>query len=276
MADQSDVELTLATQVSQILYPQGAGEPSILGPLVRIYRGWPNQAALDADLAGGLVNVTVFPEPGSERNTTRYPADFVVTQQATPSLSASALGSAITFSGSAGVNQIAGVLADNFAAVHRTASGDSPALVAAILADQLRGQRIVQLSGSTLFVPGASRLIARVVIDQPAQMEVRRQRQNFRITCWCPDPAARDACASAIDLAFAQTTFLALPDNSFGRLRFEQSTVFDQSQDAALYRRDLIYSVEYATTVNVQLPTMIFGDATIAANGGPVVASLLS
>ena len=53
MADESDVETTLATLVTAQIYPQGTNAPSALGPLVRIYRGWPNPTALNADLAAG-------------------------------------------------------------------------------------------------------------------------------------------------------------------------------------------------------------------------------
>ncbi len=276
MADQSDVELTLAGLVAAVLYPEGADEPSLLGPLVRIYRGWPNQSALDADLAAGHLNVSVFPDPGGGLNTTRFPAEFAVSTPASATLSVAVAGIAATFSGTAGANQLAGLLADGVAVVHRTAAGDTPALVAAILADALRASRVVQLSGASVFVPGAAVLVGRVVADQPAQMETRRQRQSFRISCWCPDPATRDAAAGAIDAALAVPAFIDLPDGSAGRLRYVGTTVVDRGQDASLFRRDLVYSVEYATTLNARLPSMIFGDATLAAATGPVLATRLS
>jgi hypothetical protein len=50
-----------------------------------------------------------------------------------------------------------------------------------------------------------------------------------------------------------------MADNSSARLIFAGTTVFDQSQNAILYRRDLIYSVEYATTTADQQPSMLFG-----------------
>ena len=41
--------------------------------------------------------------------------------------------------------------------------------------------------------------------------------------------------------------------------------VFDQSQDALLYRRDLLYRIEYPTTINELLPSMLFGDLILNA-----------
>ena len=48
MADQSDVEAALAGLIEAALYPGGAAAPSVLGRLVRIYRGWPVAARLAA------------------------------------------------------------------------------------------------------------------------------------------------------------------------------------------------------------------------------------
>jgi hypothetical protein len=264
MADQSDVESALVTYVSAALYPNGSGAPSVPGPDCRIYRGWPNSAALDADLAAGTVNVTVFPSTGAGRNTTRFQEQWVG-QPAQPVLTAAVNGASVSFSGSASVGQLAGILVDDSSYVYRTQAGDTPALVAANLAALARAKAIVQLSGSTLTIPGVGKLLARVVADAPAHSEIRRQAQTFRVTCWCPTPAIRDATAVAIDLALADRRFLALDDGTQGRLIYVGTTEFDQSQDAKLYRRDLLYSVEYATVLVASQPAMLFGDLLLNA-----------
>ena len=275
MPDQSEVESVLATEIAAALYPNGPTAPSILNRTVRIYRGWPNQSALDADLAAGRLHVSVFPEAAHQRNTTRYPAEFQLAGAVTPTLSVTTTPTTATFAGTADAGQLAGLLVDDVAAVHRTQPRDTPELVAAILAADLAPLVFLRVSGATVSAPGAHRLVARVLADQPALIETRRQRQLFRLTSWCPDPATRDACAAAIDAALAAQSFLAFADGSFGRLRFHASTVLDQHQAAALYRRDLVYAVEYATTVTATLPAMLFGDATLAAPGGPIARSLL-
>ena len=90
-----------------------------------------------------------------------------------------------------------------------------------------------------------------------------RQVQQFRIVCWCPNPLICDKTAIAIDLKLASQPFLELADGTKGRLVYVGGAVFDQSQDAALYRRDLIYSVEYATTNTAAQPAMLFGTETL-------------
>lgn len=262
MADLSDVEQTLVSLLSAALYPNGAGTIAANGAVNRVYRGWPEAAALDADLASGCVNVTVFPEAGG-RNTTRGLNEWLDLARTAPTLKAAVAGNAVTFSGSADPGQLVGILADGASYVHPTGPNETPALVAADLAALMREDRIVLLSGSSVVVPGAARLLARVVAAQPAMMQTRRQEQRFRISCWCPDPVLRDATSAIVDAALAQLAFIALPDGSAGRIRYHGGTVRDEAEAAFLYRRDLIYTVEYPTTTVASLPRMLFGDLTL-------------
>lgn len=258
MPAQSDVETALVQLAAAALYPDGAAAAASVGSTVRIYRGWPNAAALDADLAAGRINVTVFPVSGATRNTTRYAPDWLP-DPVVPTLTASVSGTTATFAGNADLGQLAGVLVDGESFVHRTVAGDTPTLVAATLAAAIYPTRIVLTAGASLTIPSASSLLARTAADAVSSQELRRQRQEFRITAWCPTPDLRDAACEAIDIAYAATPFLALSDGSAARLRFASTTTFDTKQDAALYRRDLLYTVEYPTTQTAIEPSMLFG-----------------
>lgn len=174
-------------------------------------------------------------------------------------------GNSVTFGGTAAPGQLAGILVDDRSYVYRTQEGDTPGLVAANLAVMARDAAIVQLQGTSLTIAGAGRLRARVVADATAQREVRRQQQTFRISCWCATPATRDATAAAIDQAFSNMTFIALAEGSQAHLRYAGTEEFDQSQDARLYRRDLLYNIEYPTIVCATQPTMLFGNLGINA-----------
>lgn len=279
MADQSDVEQVLAAIAAGVLYPQGADAPCIAGVPCRIHRGWPDAATLDADLAAGRVTVTVVGDARNQRTTTRYPDEWRPARQMVPVLQVSVQGNAATFSGTAALGQLAGILADGVAVVHRTLASDTPASVAAALAGAMAqvagplGATVAQ--GAMVEVGTAGPVVARVFADQPSIRETRRQLQPFRVICWCPDPALRDVAASAIDTAFASYDFLGLPDGMAGRLRYLGTTSTDRAQDAALYRRDLIYTVDYATTLAADLPRLLFGETQIAGNG-VVVKTLLT
>jgi hypothetical protein len=264
MADQSDIEEALVAFIAGAIYPDGTDAPSVPGPECRIYRGWPHSAALDADLRQGVVNVTVFAGPGEGRATTRYNEEWTAVP-VSPTLTALVSGESVIFQGTANAGQIAGVLVDERTYVYRVQSGDTAAMVAANIAVLLRMDRIVQLTGSTLSVPGAGKLVVRIVADAQARKEVRRQSQVFKVSCWCPTPETRDATVAAIDQSFADLRFLNLPDGSQGRLTYSGTTAFDRSQDALLYRRDLLYDVEYPTILTALQPAMLFGEMQLNA-----------
>ena len=76
--------------------------------------------------------------------------------------------------------------------------------------------------------------------------------------------------ATAVDQALSTQRFIALPDGTSGRLTYAGNTVFDQSQNARLYRRDLTYNVEYPTILSTTLPAMLFGDLLL--NSVPTIA----
>jgi len=259
LADLSDVETALVSALTTAIYPNGPNLPSITGIAVRVYRGWPVMGPLANDLAGGVANISVFSMPGATRNTTRWaPRSHDTPGQVTLLVSVS--GSSATFSGMAGVGQVAGLLVANQPFVYRGQAGDTPAVVAASLAQAVRSVRACWLSGTTVTVPGAASIIARVVADGSSVTEWGRQRQSFRISSWCPDPMTRDTLCGAIGANFSAISFLTLADGTSGRLRYRSTASFDDDQDAQQYRRDLVFDVEYGTTVDANAPSMLFGD----------------
>lgn len=265
MADQSDVENALVALAATALYPNGTDAPSITGAGCLIYRGWPTTSALNDDLTAGRINVTVFPTAEPGHNTTRYTQSWYG-ETAAASLTATVSGVTVTLAGTATLGQLVGLLIDGVSYVYATQSGDTPAIVAAKLTVSVAADRMATLSGATITIPGAGDVSARVVADGTTTQQVRRQEREFRITCWCADPTSRDVTASAIDVLLARYNFISLADGTLGRLLFRGSLVFDQSEDAMLYRRDLLYSVEYPTTVTSPTPSMLFGNIVLNAS----------
>jgi hypothetical protein len=277
MADQSDVETALSAAVSTALYPNGAEQASIIAgtETCRIYRGWPAATPLEADLAAGVVNVTIFPATAAPQETTRYPPTWQVPSLIAPTLTVAVTGVAVSFAGKAAAGQVAGIAVDGATYSYVVRATDTTASVAASLAAPIRAAgRIVQISGATLSLPGAGRILARVVQSQNAIRETRRQRQEFKIICWCPTPMLRDQVAGAIDAALSGVYFLPLADGTGGRLTLGGGATSDQAENARLYRRDLVYLVDYPTTEASILPSMLFGTGTLGSAAG-VIAPLL-
>lgn len=264
MADLSDIENALVLLISDTLYPNGPSAPSVVSADCRVYRGWPLQAGLNGDLVTGICNITVFPSsrPG------KLLAPLPIVYQSTavlPALTVSVSGLTVQFSGTPALGHCAGLLVDRRTYVYRPVNGDSAGMVAAALADLVRADRTAHLSGATITVPGAQRLAARVVSDQMTSREVRRQEREVVVACWCSTPIQRDVVSKAIDAALARTAFLPMSDESSARIIYVDTSEFDQAQNALLYRRDLIYSMEYATIVSQNDPSMLFGDLRMGA-----------
>ncbi len=224
---------------------------------------------LEADLGAGVANVSVFPVPEASRNTTRW-APIVCVTPGVQTLYVEVTGNSVSFSGNGGPGQTVGLLVDGQPFVYRTTPEDTPALVAAMLANSVRAVRSCWLSGTTLAVPGCIKLIARIVADATTLTEWGRQEQEFRISVWCSSPAIRDRVCSLVCSSLASTSFLTLPDGSNGRIRYKSTGSNDDNQNTPEYRRDLLYEVEYGTTQESTAPVMLFGDLNLI--GSPIYA----
>jgi hypothetical protein len=98
-----------------------------------------------------------------------------------------------------------------------------------------------------------------------AMQEVRRQERLIQIGIWADSPAHRASIATPIDAALAAQTFLAMPDGSAARLRYKSSPVTDQYEKSRIFRRDLMYEVEYATFQTETETEITEGEWTLAA-----------
>jgi hypothetical protein len=277
MADLSDVMLALAQLISGTIYPNGTAQPSAVivgGAAVpaRIYPGWPIPAQLDADLAAGTINVSVFAPPGTERNTTRYPRQWVTATPATVTLTATvdATGTMVTLGGTVSTPQNVAIIVDGQAVVYSVQSSDTLAAIAASLATLLAAAGITATSsGAVVTIVGARGLVARVGGVAGVIKELSRQDRLFQITFWCSSPAARDGAVKLVDPVLRGTNFLDLVDGTGGRLIYQRTFLDDGIQKVGCYRRDLFYTVEYGTTIAEEAPQAIVAETSIQGAAAP-------
>ena len=265
MADISDVENALVSLLVETIYPSGTDQPSIIGGTCRIYRGWPNANTLNNDLSNEIANVTVASDNDSGRLTTRY-LPKLQTSARSPGVAVAVNGGTVMIGGRPGVNDLIGLIVDGAGFAYRVQANDTADMVAANLGQIVRQVRPVTVFGANLTLPGAYSIAARTVADSMTLFETRRQEKNCRIMCWCPSPDIRDTICLSIDTAMAKVTFLPLPDGSFARVSYSNTASFDQAQDALLYRRDLVFTVEYPTISSTMQPSMLFGDSALNGN----------
>jgi hypothetical protein len=79
-----------------------------------------------------------------------------------------------------------------------------------------------------------------------------RQKQAVMVTVWSPTHVARAQLSMAIDNAIKQKNIVNMPDTSQALICYNRTNVIDDRQMATIYRRDLIYDVEYATVQQFQ------------------------
>ncbi len=266
MADQSDVEIAIQSIVATALYPNGTSEESAVGLTCRVYRGLPMAPVLDVNLAEGVVNVTVNAS-GETKNTTRYPRIWQSTFDIPNRLSVTLTDQTLSFSGACDLGQLVGIGVNGAVYAYAVQAHDTPATVASNMAAMLRTAGwITEYTGTSITLPQAYMLSGRVVVGAGALQEIKRQEQMFEISLWCPDPASRDAVAPVIDQALALRPFIALSDGSNARLVFVSSHSSDANDNATLYKRCLIYSAEYPTTIAQMTPAMLFGVCHVSAD----------
>jgi hypothetical protein len=258
MADISDVEEAVSGALISVLYPSGISQSSIVGVLCRVYRGWPNTPTLNADLAGGVVNVSVVTDNVAGKTTTRYLSEWR-SVAILPGTSATTNGQTISIAGSPLLGDLVGVRIDGSPYIYRIREGDTPDQIAAEIKQAIQGDRPASIRGTSITVPGATTITARVVCDSQSTFESRRQEKDVRVICWCPSPLVRDSVAAAIDYAVNQMVFLRLSDDTHARVVYKNTETYDQAQNALLYRRDIVYAIEYPTVTVLQQPSMLFG-----------------
>jgi hypothetical protein len=274
MADTSDVENTLVALAAAAIYPNGTSQPSIVNAGVKIFRGWPVSDNLDADLAAGIANVSIFPPEGMERNTTRWPRDEQIIAAPVHTLTAVVNGATITIGGSVAVPQnVIALCGNDFAFSYQVQANDTlpsiAAALAALIAAQFPG---TSATGAVITTVGKTGILqARIAGVGQVYVEQKRQEKTYWITCWCPTPAMRDILAPAIDVALSELDFITLADGSVGRLRYASSRVSDEGQKVQIYRRDLVYSVEYGTATITSAPET--GAIGVGVNAGQPVYS---
>ena len=264
MADISAVEESLADAVAAALNLTPAGLSTPLGLSCRVTREWPNDIELTADLTARVLNVTVTSLPGVYRETTRYPEHWRPLSCPVTTVTGTISGQTLTVAAPAGAmaQQLVGVRIGQTAYVYETVATDTAASVATALAVLVPG---ASANGPAVTLPlGAATF--RTAGFSPLIRETRRQRASLKAAFWAPDGATRDAACALVDAALSGMHFITLSDGSACRLRGEGSYVLDADEKAGLWRRDLRYAVEYATTQTATAPAMLWGVTAVNAS----------
>lgn len=280
MADLTDVGNALLALAAQTLYPNGTGQPSVAGFDIRIYQGWPNPQQLDADLKTGIAHVSVYPRT-EERKTTRYLKDWKQLVVNAPTLTLTINGQQVTVGGTvpaANNPQNVVVIANGQIFAYAATSADTLTSIATALTTLIAaGIAGTSNAGTVITLPDSARITAvRVGTNGTMIRELRRQERLFQIIVWADTPEHRDAVIQPVDVVLAATQFLTLADQTAARVIYKGSPVTDEFQKEKLYRRDLFYTVEYATTQTTTAVQIVTDQLNIAPqnNAGAQVSTV--
>ncbi|PLT18738.1 hypothetical protein [Ralstonia mannitolilytica] len=246
MADITDVSNALVTVIAGIVYPNGTSQPSITGAPVLVYQGWPDAVQLRADLAAGKVHVSVYPQPNMLRIVDSAMSDWSTPSAPVNTITLTLSGQTVTVGGTVSTPQNAALVVDNKAYVYAVQAGDTLASIATALAALVNADQSATAAGAVVTIPGAKYISPRVGGQGVAVRQTRRQEQVYQITVWANCFDQRDPIAAAIDSALSGIPHLTLADQS-AALRFKNSRQDDSQQKEGIYRRDLLYAVEFST-----------------------------
>lgn len=275
MADETDVENTLVGLITGYLYPNGTSQASAATPTppkgIQVFRGWPSVQAQEAakgtllsngTYTGQFVNVSVAARNGVETNTSRYPFTFQTVTPPTHTLTASVTNNVVTLGGTVAVPQNVLVLVGtvgfdndifNYAVQNTDTLSSITSAVTALIAAKYPG---TSSSGSVITIHTGKSVIARIASSGTVIQEVARQKKSFQITVWAPpasaglDPDAwRTSVAKVIDANLKSLVRIVMPDQVYAHIMFERTITMDAAQMDGLYRRDLYFFVEFATTI---------------------------
>lgn len=249
MADLSDVSNLLVAQVAAYLYPNGTANPisPIAGCAVKVFVGWPQPEATREDFTNNIGYVSVYPLPTETvlRSTVR---EWEVQSIAAPTVTVAVSDVTVTLGGTVPASQNVAAVVDGKPYVYGVQATDTLSAIATALATMISADQPATSSGTGFTVPGAHLIEARVGTAGTIIRELRRQRKGFQITAWGNCFDVRDRLGMAIDQALGPLVRATLPDGSQAIFHYQSSRQDDTQQKQLIYRRDVIYGIDYSTT----------------------------
>lgn len=286
MADLSDITAYLAGVAAAAVYPNGTSQPSVAAMDVRIYEGWPQAEKLDRDVQGlnddgtartngQAAHVSVFPMPGTGNAVFQIQDKTYVVTPVSLGMAVGVVGNVISVVGQPNAAEFLTLVCDNAVVLSR-GGASTAALLAALAADAIAAGYAATSDATSLTVPVGHELVVRQGGRALMGKVTNRQSQLVMISAWAPNRIARNLLASAIDVLVKKTIRITLPDTSQGIVRYNRTNQSDEMQTAVIYRRDLIFDVEYATLETFPAFTVTSVNTTIASLNGPAQANAIT
>lgn len=257
MASLGQVTQTIAQNLVTPIYPNGVDNPSIVGVQVTINDGWPIRSQLDIDLENGLAHVSVFPTT-KERVITKYERIYQPLTQVAPTIILTVRGKTVTVTGTVSTPQGVMLIVNGIGYAYTIMSGDTLDTIAANTAALILG---ATATGNVITISGAYSIVARVVTPYSAAEELSRVDRVIMISVWAPNPSMRATLEAAIDVYMKENYRIVMPDGFYAQVFYEGINWVDMLEKSLIYRSDLSYIIQYATTLTTNFTSI--GDAFV-------------
>lgn len=275
MADISDITAYLAQQAATAVYPNGTSHPSVGNINVAIMEGWPIADQLDKDVAAGAANVSVFPMQGTGKAVYQILDETYTITPAAITSTFGLVGNVITVSGAISTGEYLTLVIDSAVVCSQTGANVA-AMLAALAAQAVTAGYAATSTATTLTIPFGHSLVVRQGGVAVLGKVTHRQCHSVMVTVWAPNRVARNQLASAIDGLIKQSNKVAMPDTSQAIVTYSRTNVSDEQQAQTIYRRDLIYDVEYATVEQFPGYVITSTQVSIAKPDNTAIATALT
>ena len=254
MSDLSQVRDTIAANLNTPVYPNGTGMPSIAGVPVTINSGWPIRTNLDKQLQMGNAMVSVYPV-NQERVMTKFERQYESNTFTPPTLilTVNLLTYTVTITGTVTVPQAVMIIVNGTGYGYLVLSSDTLSTIATHTAALIPG---ATATGNVIHLSQSYSIIARVSSNWTASQEIARVDRVFMISIWAPTENIRFLLGNAIDIYMKENYRIPMPDNYFAQVFYHNTDDTDMLDKSLIYRRDLFYTIQYATTITNNFPSI--------------------
>lgn len=247
MSSLQDVITTIAQNIVAPIYPNGTSDPSIISKDVSIITGWPVRNVLDSTLQAGNAQVSVYPT-NHERVVTKFERNFLPLTETDATIIATVniIAGTVTLTGSVTIPEALTIVVDGIGYSYQVVMGDTLDTIATNTAAIIPNATAL---ANVITITGADSIISRIATPYSAAAELCRVDRMIMITSWASNPTDRTTLEAAIDVFMKENYRMTMPDGFIAQVFYHKTDWTDMLEKSLIYRSDLIYTIQYATTI---------------------------
>lgn len=245
MADLSQVLEVIAQNVSSAVYPDGVLNPSVCGVDVNVQQGWPIRSELDKFLLAGKAVVSVYPT-NKERVVTKFERNYQTVSINEPTIALTVSGKTVTVIGVVETGQVVMIIVNGVGFAYSIQEDDTLNEIASNAAALIPS---ASAALNVITIPSAFSIVTKISRIGTAAKEIARVDRVFMISCWSNTHSIRASLGSAIDVYMKLNYKIVMPDGFYAQVFYDSTQYSDYLEKSRIYREDLNYKIQYATTV---------------------------